>query len=59
MFYFLKQNIKSKCFFIIEIRCYISWVIQKIEDYKFLGPSFLHNSFFLIVFFKVYKLCQT
>ncbi len=33
-----KQKIKSRIFSIIEVGCYISWVVQKIKDYKFLGP---------------------
>jgi hypothetical protein len=36
--FFVKQKIKSKVFSVIEIRCYISWAVQKIEDYKFVGP---------------------
>jgi len=33
-------------FFIIKDGHHISWVVQRIKDEKFLGPSFLHNNVF-------------
>jgi hypothetical protein len=48
MFYkiFLKRKrLSLGCFFVIEVGCYFSWVVQIIKDYKFMGPLFLHYNF--------------
>ncbi len=35
---FFEQRIESRVFFVIENMCDFSWVVQRLKDYKLLGP---------------------